>query len=362
MKTIVVDGRFFKKKPDGVSRYSTEICKELVSKYKLIIISNKNIYLPGELRKHKNVIVREYLFFRLVPGTLFILFFVPFFLGLKNYTFVGFGHSIPVIWGKKILVIHDLVAFDYPHTMTKVGRVLNKLSVLVSLIFASNIITVSEFTKSRISEKFPRIKIGKKIYISRNSVNNKLFYKLNNKNECVEFNKLYGNNFILSVCTIEPRKNLLQLVQAYEKLRCENLYSGNLLIVGAKGWNTSPLKDYVNNSDFKNDIIFCGFLTDKKVNILMNCCDLFVNPSLYEGFSIPPLEAYSSGAKVLTSIYSEMPYLNLKDMFLYDPFSDDLSLKIYEALNQHNSNEEINYSWADSADVYAQLISKLERE
>jgi glycosyltransferase involved in cell wall biosynthesis len=108
-------------------------------------------------------------------------------------------------------------------------------------------------------------------------------------------------DFILFVGTVEPRKNLLTLVRAFDELFRTTTLRPQLVIAGQKGWHTDELFRHVAASELKEQILFTGYVTDEELAALYSSCQVCVYPSLYEGFGLPPLEAMACGAPVITS-------------------------------------------------------------
>jgi glycosyltransferase involved in cell wall biosynthesis len=111
-----------------------------------------------------------------------------------------------------------------------------------------------------------------------------------------------GDEFILTVGTIEPRKNLQLLVSAFEQVAAARPESGiQLVIAGGRGWLSGPLFSAVDKSPVRNRIVLTDYLHDEDLCALYSACRIFVYPSLYEGFGLPPLEAMACGASVIVS-------------------------------------------------------------
>jgi glycosyltransferase involved in cell wall biosynthesis len=109
------------------------------------------------------------------------------------------------------------------------------------------------------------------------------------------------DRFILFVGTVEPRKNLLTLVRAFDELMRETDLRPQLVIAGQKGWLTDELYKHVEQSALKERVLFTGYISDEDLRALYSACLVSVYPSLYEGFGLPPLEAMACGAPVITS-------------------------------------------------------------
>lgn len=118
----------------------------------------------------------------------------------------------------------------------------------------------------------------------------------------------YGlpEDYILYVGTIEPRKNLTRLLEAYQTLKQKG-YGHKLVFVGAKGWLCQPVFDAMRQLGLEDDIILPGFITDQDLPAVYAGASLFVFPSLYEGFGLPPLEALATGVPTVVSDASSLP-------------------------------------------------------
>ena len=112
--------------------------------------------------------------------------------------------------------------------------------------------------------------------------------------------------FLLFVGTIEPRKNIVRLVQAFESV-ADGHRDLTLVIAGKLGWDYADVLDAIDKSRHRDRIRRLGFITDAEKKALLNACDILVYPSLYEGFGLPVLEAMAARAPVVTSNTSSLP-------------------------------------------------------
>jgi len=133
------------------------------------------------------------------------------------------------------------------------------------------------------------------------------------KDDPVELQRLrvrYGigdGPFILGVGTLEPRKNWPALIRAWAHLRRENRLPHRLVIAGGTGWLTEGIFEAAEASGLRSEIIFTGFVADADLAALYSTADVFVLPSLYEGFGIPVLEAMACGTPVVCADNSSLP-------------------------------------------------------
>jgi glycosyltransferase involved in cell wall biosynthesis len=124
--------------------------------------------------------------------------------------------------------------------------------------------------------------------------------------------------FILTVATLEPRKNLYAAVQVLMRLRQRGL-DCRLAVAGARGWGYERLLQELTAGDVAQHVRVLGFVADEDLPLLYAAADVFLYPSLYEGFGLPPLEAMACGAPVIASNRSSMPEVVADGGLLIDP-------------------------------------------
>ncbi len=138
------------------------------------------------------------------------------------------------------------------------------------------------------------------------------------------------NPFLLFVGTLEPRKNLVRIIQAFERI-AEN-HSDHLLVIAGKfGWHCEEIIAAMENSPVRARIRHLGFVTETQKHALLTTCKMLVYPSLYEGFGLPVLEAMVHGTPVITSNLSSMPEIAGAAALLVDPSSTE---EIAEAMDR----------------------------
>lgn len=131
-----------------------------------------------------------------------------------------------------------------------------------------------------------------------------------------------GTPYLATLSTLEPRKNLPGLLEAFALLRPENP-DLKLLVIGARGWMDSPVFEAVARLGIEDGVIFAGYVEDELIGPLLQRAELFVFPSFVEGFGIPALEAMTVGAPVACSNTSSLPEVVGDAAFLFDPSSPE---------------------------------------
>ena len=129
--------------------------------------------------------------------------------------------------------------------------------------------------------------------------------------------------FILFVGTLEPRKNLLTLLQAYVQFRRQANTGHKLVLAGGRGWLYEPIFAAIEQLGLQTDVILPGFIPEDELPLWYNTADVFVYPSLYEGFGLPPLEAMACGRPVIVSNSSSLPEVVGDAALLVDPHRAD---------------------------------------
>jgi len=220
--------------------------------------------------------------------------------GASFALFHGTNFALPY-WAScpTVLTIHDLSLLLYPETHEKhlVRRARVKLPLAARK--ATAIITPSETVKAEVCEHLG-VSADKVFAIPEAA--RACFYPMpaaESRLVCQRFG--IEAEFLLFVGTVEPRKNLLTLVRAFEQIIRSNSSKLQLVIAGEKGWLSGDLMDYLRDSHIGERVLFTGHLPDEDLRALYSSCRVFVYPSLYEGFGLPLLEAMACGAPVVTS-------------------------------------------------------------
>ena len=214
--------------------------------------------------------------------------------------FHGTNYDVPV-WGgcPTVLTIHDLSQLLFPetHEERRVARARRRLPVMSRR--ATTIITPTEAVKSEVCEhlRVPREKVVVVYEAPRRG-----FQPMPLAQTSVTVRRLgIEDEFILYVGTIEPRKNLITLIQAFEEIMRSTRLRPQLVIAGKKGWLTDELFAYIESAKFGERVRLTGYLRDDELRALYSACRVMVYPALYEGAGLPALEAMACGAPVITT-------------------------------------------------------------
>lgn len=208
--------------------------------------------------------------------------------------------------GPTVITVHDLsyIRHSDAHPLERI-RVMRKL--LPRAIEHSHcIIADSHFTKSEILSEF---KIdSNKVHVTHLGKSSDFYHrtKVESQEILKKYELTYGN-YILAVGTLEPRKNLTQVIAAYRLLPSEIAKQFPLIIVGVRGWKEKGLLSELKLLLKENKAYLLGYVPANDLPFLYSGAKAFVFPSLYEGFGLPPLEAMACGTPVITSNTSSIP-------------------------------------------------------
>jgi glycosyltransferase involved in cell wall biosynthesis len=355
----------------GVSRYTKELVKNLLK------FDKKNTYklFAGVFRQRKPI--DDFLsslkssnfkpYIKLFPPTLadrvwnrWHLFPIEKFIG-KVDIFHTSNWAQPPSKSLKVTTVHDLTPLIHSkhHLPAIVSNFKNNLYWIEKE--CNKIIVDSQSTKNDLQKyiKYPSENI-EVIYLAAD----KKFTQIKDQERISKIKHKYNitKDFILSVATHEPRKNLKMLISAFSKIKS----NAQLVLVGKYGWGENQLPDQEN-------IITTGFVSDDDLPILYSAAKVFVYPSLYEGFGLPVLEAISCGCPVITSNISSLPEVAGSAAILINPKKESdivtaletilTSPSLYQKMSNDSLKQSKKFSWLSTAQstlsVYENLSNKI---
>lgn len=244
----------------------------------------------------------------------------------------------PFAEGKKVLVVHDMVIKDCADTVSKNNRFVLKTQLKRSIKRADLIVTISNFSRDRIIKFFPEA--SGKIVVIPCAVDHERFRPIRDKSVISAAKNKYkiDGEYFLYLGTLEPRKNILRLIEAYFELTKRRFDCPKLVIAGGKGWLYESIFARAGELNLSKKIIFTGYLDEGDVTPIICGAAAFCFPSLYEGFGLPVLEAMACGTPVITSNCSSLPEVGGDACIYVNPHD---TAEISDAMERIFSDEEL---------------------
>jgi glycosyltransferase involved in cell wall biosynthesis len=216
-------------------------------------------------------------------------------------------------------VIHDLNFEHYPENLPYIIQKYYRHYFPRFAKKASRIATVSEFSKNDIVKTYGIQE--QKIDVVYNGAGN--IFKPVSKDEKRKIQEKFsgGSSYFLFVGSVNPRKNIINLLKAFDQYKKAKSANTKLLIAGEKKWWSAAAEKTFADMDFRNDVIFSGRLKNEELAQVMAAAEALTYISFFEGFGIPILEAMNCDVPVITSGCSSMPEIAGDAALLVDPFS-----------------------------------------
>jgi glycosyltransferase involved in cell wall biosynthesis len=313
---IGIDGRNLASATDGIGRFVHNSIKALAA-----VGADVAVYAPGavsvsydiprgvsvQLAGFKGPVARTYWGQAVLP-----------FLARRDHVDVFWGpsHRLPLVLDSRIarvVTIHDLVWMHAPETMRARTLIGERLLMKPALRTADVVVADSTSTATALTREFPWLKSPVRTVAPGTAA-------LPAPADVSSLEPLgITKPYALFVGTLEPRKNLGNLIKAYGLLPAGVRFGCDLVIVGGKGWKQTRLADQVRSGGLETSIKFTGFVDDRVLATLYANCLFLAMPSIYEGFGFPIVEAQSFGRPVLTSNTSSMPEVAGDNAVLVDP-------------------------------------------
>lgn len=301
----------------------------------------------------KNIFWHQWLFQKLLKKYNCDLAYIP------NFTLL-LWKTVPTA-----VTIHDLIEYNVPEKFSR-ARMIYRKGICDPLMArrSDHILTVSQSSFNDIV-KYLNVD-PKKITLTLNATD-KQFFKKYPGDEVEQILSKYGlsyKGYLLFVGTIDyPGKNIKTVIEAFFNLKKKGkLLEKKLVVIGKNGFNSDVIYDFVKSSQFKDDVIFTGYLKDEDLPKFYAGAAIMLYLSLFEGFGLPVLEAMSCATPVICSNTSCFPEIVEELDVTVDPLdvsaveqkiqtilSDDV---FYEQLSNECFEKSTKYSWAESAKVY----------
>lgn len=353
MKEVFINGRFLTQEITGVQRVGIETLKELQKKSEIkkitILVPSLNLKVDNDFLSNFNVVVLKNKFG--FTGHLWEQLNLGPYIKKRKGLLINFCNTAPIFLRKQIVYIHDTAVFEHGEAYD--FKFILWYKIMYKFLKKNKIVTVSDFSNQQL-RKFLGIKNISTIY---NGVNHLETLSEIKNQEILKKLGVEENEFYLTVGSKNPNKNQ----KIIEKLSTINL-DKKFIIVGAENKNFSETS-FNGNSN----CIYTGYISDNDLNILYKNAKVFIFPSLYEGFGIPPFEALMNNTPVISSNKASLKELLEDYAILINP--QDLN-NLNKIINSEESegllkrklsvfkNSPIKYTWDKSADQLKNIILK----
>ena len=360
-KKLVIDFRMHK--ASGIGTYVKSLLPFLVEKFEVILLGSRAEIQDYAWSKGVKILECKSKIYS-IKEQLELPLKIP-----KCDIFWSPHYNIPIlpIMAKfRVVTIHDAFHLAFYDTLNFMQKIYAKTIFNQALNRSDIVLSVSDFSRSEILKY---AKIDKNIFVAPNAIDEGRFNHHCDSNALEAVAKDYGlpEDFILFVGNVKPHKNLKNLLFALEKMDL------NLVIVGKKdGFITgdSIISEIIRRKNLSNRIFFTGYVKDADIAAIYNLAKLFVFPSLYEGFGIPPLEAQACGCPVVCSDAASLPEACGDSVVYFDPYSvEDMRDKIQMVLDDENLQNELRvkgfenikrFSWERSAKQIIEIMESLQ--
>ena len=358
---IFVDGYLLNKEYQGTRTYIVEI-------YKALSLLKPNFYIEFGVNDLNEELIAEFSGFSNIHFYIFKeknkwkRMFTEYSDLSFQYDFMHFQYIIPFrVRNKKcriINTIHDVLFLDYPKGFPFMYRLSRQILFKRSAIKCDILLTVSTYSKTKISKHFNISE--NKIYITPNGVNLNFLEDYDKQEARRIIDERYKiKDYILYVSRIEPRKNQVQLLELFSNSKA--VYEkNNLVFIGKKSLESTDFFDLLKNlpTDIRQKVFYIEQIDNNDLIKVYRAASYFVYPSLYEGFGIPPIEAAAAKIPVLCNNKTAMLDFSMLNPYLIDFNNADISMKFNDFVLNNSSNlnfinNEIKkrYTWNESAKV-----------
>jgi glycosyltransferase involved in cell wall biosynthesis len=281
------------------------------------------------------------------------------FIGTDGY--LSLNGKVP-----SLSVMHDINFEHYPKDLPFFNRIFYRYFFPKYASSAKRIVAVSAFTKNDICKKYSIDPA--KVDVVYNGVSKKFYPRNESEKNLTKEKYADGKEFFIYVGAIHSRKNISNMLFAYDEFRKSCPSEIKFILAGTRRWWTKEMEEALKTMEFKNDVIFTGRVSDEELCNLTAAAFALLYVSVFEGFGIPIIEAMASGTPVITSDITSMPEVAAGAALLCDPFSissvsnamislfKDDSLRV--SLIQKGLTRASHFSWEKTA---AELWNSIEK-
>lgn len=272
--------------------------------------------------------------------------------------------SAPRFHKPVVMTVHDIYGVHYPERFGRLARYYWSHLLPRSIQRAEHIIAISEYTKRDI---VAHLHVPEEKITVVPPATDAAFRQLKNAGYCAEHLRKLGitGPFIMTVGTLEPRKNLARLVEAFAYAK----RSGHsLVIVGKKGWAYDDIFQAIDKFHLREQVLILDHVSLEDLIVLYNTCTGVVLPSLFEGFGLPALEAMQCGAAVAVSHTTSLPEVVGDAGLQFDPLStQEIRARIEILINDEAAREQMQqaslkkaqeFNWSASGKTVHDILVK----
>lgn len=220
-----------------------------------------------------------------------------------------------------VLTVHDISYEIFPEYFHPLALRRMRLLIPQSARTATELITVSEASKTEMVQRYgldPR-----RITVTMEAAS--AAFRVLSQEKIQEATARFAlrSRCLLAVGNLQPRKNIVRLLECFARLRRTDRIPHQLVLVGQKGWKGESITAHIDRLGLAADVLVTGFVSEEELVALYNHAEVFIYPSVYEGFGLPILEAMACGTPVITSATTSMPEVAGEAALLVDPLSED---------------------------------------
>ncbi len=256
---------------------------------------------------------------------------------------------------QRFITVHDLIPILCPHYF---GGTKDHLAhrIIQSIGPDDWVLANSEFTKKDLCN-YAKIDPSR-VFVTPLAAS-KMFYRCTDPKQLLGVRKRYGlpdGPYVLSVCTLEPRKNIDQVIRSFIQLIQEqHIRDLNLVLVGTKGWDIDRVFSEIDHAaTLRARIVVTGYVPDEDLPPLYSGAMMFVYPSFYEGFGLPPLEAMQCGVPVITSNTSSLPEVVGDAGIMVDPSDGEgLSQAMLDVFSQPALRDSLSWKSLQRSQIFS---------
>ncbi len=334
---IIVNGTFLKRRITGVQRYAHEVTRRLQQHENVWVASDFEV--TSEPRPERSLDIPASLPTKVLGSLGWIQFDLPRVVGRNDLLFSPEGIG-PLGALNHVVTIHDLSVFDHPEWFRHSFALVLQFYLSRLAKHARAILVDSEFSRTRVLERFHIPE--ERVHVIPCAAGERFFPRSTEEISAVKERYGLPTQYILALGSLEPRKNLSRLLQAWSQLS-KSCAEMALALVGSRGKWFADAR--LPQSGSPTRVIFTGYLLDEDLPALYSGAVGLVYPSLYEGFGLPVLEAMACGTPVITSNSTSLPEVAGDAALYIEPLEPESIAIAIQLLN-------------DDAELRAQLSQK----